>query len=102
MVDRVFRPLFQAAVAILLVVSVAATVLLFGLQGYVYSERLYRDIPNDPAFVQGMTDYVWYNYRVFFVFWLMIGIVSAARRIDYALRCKKPQESDEQNAELTL
>lgn len=58
MVDRVFRPLFQAAVAILLVVSVAATVLLFGLQGYVYSERLYRDIPNDPAFVQGMTDYV--------------------------------------------
>ncbi len=54
------------------------------------------------ALVQGMTDYVWYNYRVFFVFWLMIGIVSAARRIDYALRCKKPQESDEQNAELTL
>ncbi len=54
------------------------------------------------ALVQGMTDYVWYNYRVFFVFWLLIGIVSAARRIDYALRNKKPRVLNDQNAELTL
>lgn len=54
------------------------------------------------ALVQGMTDYVWYNYRVFFVFWLMIGIVSAARRIDHVLRNKKAQVISEQNAELTV
>lgn len=54
------------------------------------------------ALVQGMTDYVWYNYRVFFVFWLMIGIVSAARRIDHAARGKKAHKISEQDAELTL
>ncbi len=26
---------------------------------------------------QGMTDYVWYNYRVFFAFWLVCGLTSA-------------------------
>ena len=54
------------------------------------------------ALVQGMTDYVWYNYRVFFVFWLMIGLVSAAHRIDRALREKKQRVLNEQSAELTL
>jgi len=41
------------------------------------------------ALLQGMTDYIWYNYRVFFIFWIVIGIASAARRIDYALRVKE-------------
>ncbi|MBR4960040.1 MAG: O-antigen ligase family protein [Clostridia bacterium] len=27
--------------------------------------------------VQGMTDYSWYNYRVYLMFWLMIGLASA-------------------------
>ena len=27
--------------------------------------------------VQGMTDYSWYNYRVYLMFWLMIGLTSA-------------------------
>lgn len=29
---------------------------------------------------QGMTDYIWYNYRVYLIFWLMIGLTTAARR----------------------
>lgn len=32
------------------------------------------------SLVQGMTDYVWYNYRVYFVFFALIGIGVAARR----------------------
>jgi len=31
--------------------------------------------------VQGLTDYVWYNYRVFAFFWMMIGIASTAINI---------------------
>jgi len=30
--------------------------------------------------VQGMTDHVWYNYRVFCVFWLVLGLTMAAAR----------------------
>ncbi len=30
--------------------------------------------------VQGLTDYVWYNYRVYLMFWLIIGLTTAARR----------------------
>ncbi len=30
--------------------------------------------------VQGLTDYVWYNYRVYLVFWLVVGLTTAARR----------------------
>ena len=30
---------------------------------------------------QGMTDYIWYNYRVFLMFWLMIGLSAAVRRV---------------------
>ncbi len=29
---------------------------------------------------QGMTDYIWYNYRVFLVFWLQIGLCAAIMR----------------------
>ncbi|MBQ8577587.1 MAG: O-antigen ligase family protein [Clostridia bacterium] len=29
---------------------------------------------------QGMTDYIWYNYRVFLVFWLLIGLCHAVCR----------------------
>jgi len=28
--------------------------------------------------VQGMTDYVWYNYRIFLLFWLLIGLTAAS------------------------
>ena len=30
---------------------------------------------------QGMTDYIWYNYRVFLMFWLMLGLSAAVRRV---------------------
>ncbi len=30
--------------------------------------------------LQGMFDYVWYNYRVFLIFWMFIGIGIASRR----------------------
>ncbi len=29
---------------------------------------------------QGMTDYIWYNYRVFLMFWLLIGLAAAIRK----------------------
>lgn len=31
--------------------------------------------------VQGMTDYVWYNYRVVLMFWLVCGLTMAVRRV---------------------
>ncbi len=30
--------------------------------------------------VQGMTDYAWYNYRVYLMFWLIVGLTSASVR----------------------
>lgn len=30
---------------------------------------------------QGMTDYVWYNFRIYAMFWLVLGITSAVTRI---------------------
>ena len=29
---------------------------------------------------QGMTDYIWYNYRVYLVFWLLFGLSVASAR----------------------
>lgn len=29
---------------------------------------------------QGMTDYVWYNYRIYLIFWLVLGLTVASRR----------------------
>ena len=29
---------------------------------------------------QGLTDYIWYNYRVFFMFWLVLGLGCAIRK----------------------
>ncbi|MBQ6893052.1 MAG: hypothetical protein IJN48_02500, partial [Clostridia bacterium] len=54
------------------------------------------------ALLHGMTDYIWCDYRVFFVFWIVIGVVSAARRIDYAMRSKKVVVSNDYVADLTL
>lgn len=54
------------------------------------------------ALVQGMTDYVWYNYRVFFVFWLTIGLVAAARRIDYTIRRKQMRADSPSSIDMTI
>lgn len=58
MVDRFLRPVLQTVLSVLLVIAVVVTVLLFGLQNVVYNEKLYSDIPEDPAFIEGMTTYV--------------------------------------------
>lgn len=54
------------------------------------------------ALVQGMTDYVWYNYRVFFIFWLVIGVCSAARRIDADARRRKMRMYNEYSMDITI
>ena len=33
------------------------------------------------ALVQGMTDNIWFNYRIFFMFWVTLAILSAASRM---------------------
>lgn len=56
------------------------------------------------SLVQGMTDYVWYNYRVFFVFFALIGIGVAARRCGEDLRAReeKPCYMTSSSAEITF
>jgi hypothetical protein len=29
---------------------------------------------------QGMTDYIWYNYRIYLIFWLVLGLTVAVKR----------------------
>ncbi len=41
------------------------------------------------ALIMGAFDYIWYNYRVFFVFWIMIALASAYARVDRAERRRK-------------
>lgn len=36
--------------------------------------------------VQGMTDHIWYNYRIFCIFWLITALVSVCRRVGEAER----------------
>ncbi len=33
------------------------------------------------ALLQGMTDFIWFNYRIFFFFWVVAALISAASRI---------------------
>lgn len=51
--------------------------------------------------VQGMTDYAWYNYRVYLMFWLIVGLTSAAvRSADTYINNTITEEPD--NASLDL
>ncbi len=52
------------------------------------------------ALIMGMFDYVWYNYRVFYVFWIMIALSSAYSRVDRADQRRKNvcYENDSQKA----
>lgn len=34
--------------------------------------------------LQGLTDYVWYNYRLFLMFWLVVGLTAAMRKLSTA------------------
>lgn len=33
------------------------------------------------ALLQGMTDFIWFNYRIFFFFWVVVAFISASARI---------------------
>ncbi len=33
------------------------------------------------ALLQGMTDFIWFNYRIFFFFWVVVALISASARI---------------------
>ena len=51
--------------------------------------------------VQGMTDYAWYNYRVYLMFWLIVGLTSASvRSADTYINNTVTEEPD--NASLDL
>ena len=54
------------------------------------------------ALVQGCADYIWYNYRVFFIFWVIIGIVCAYRRIGFDSEKSETRQYDENSAELDM
>ena len=59
---------------------------------FLFSQKSFESIKNDEkvklpvsaifsavlgALVMGLFDYVWYNYRIFFMFWVMIGLCCA-------------------------
>lgn len=46
---------------------------------------------------QGMTDYVWYNYRVFLMFWLIVGLTTAYRRTGLAFDSGKSSFQNDPN-----
>ncbi len=54
------------------------------------------------ALIQGSADYIWYNYRVFFIFWIIAGIVCAYRRIGYEDEDDVPIQNDESSAEIDI
>ena len=41
------------------------------------------------ALLQAMTDYIWFNYRIFFIFWTVAAIISASSKI---MRKKSPTD----------
>lgn len=54
---------------------------------------------------QGMTDYIWYNYRVYLVFWLLVGLTVASVRTSLSENRNTLQHNSEHGitaAELTL
>ncbi len=54
------------------------------------------------ALIQGCAEYIWYNYRVFFIFWVIIGIVCAYRRIGFDGEKPETRQYDENSAELDM
>ncbi len=53
--------------------------------------------------VMGLFDYVWFSYRIFFLFWIFVGLVAAVSRINSAERQQQQQQellnmSDSQRA----
>jgi len=52
---------------------------------------------------QGMTDYVWYNYRIFLMFWLIVGLTTAYRRTGLAFDSGKSSfQNDPSTAQIDI
>lgn len=47
---------------------------------------------------QGMTDYIWYNYRVFLMFWISIGLTAAVGRTSQS-ETRSPENEPAQDAD---
>ena len=56
------------------------------------------------ALVMGITDYIWYNYRVFLIFWAVIGLTVALIRINDKQRAKELASivNDRESAQLEI
>lgn len=54
--------------------------------------------------VMGLFDYVWYSYRIFFLFWILVGLTAAISRVDAAERQRKDwsESEDAQHATMDL
>ena len=48
----------------------------------------------DPFLLDGMTDYVWYDNRIYLLFWLVAGLITATRRIGMQKLEEFPREPD--------
>ena len=44
--------------------------------------------------LQGMTDYIWYNYRVYLMFWCMVGLCAAVQRVANEKDSVNPPSAD--------
>lgn len=51
--------------------------------------------------LQGMTDYIWYNYRVFLMFWLIVGLTTAVRRA-YEIEYVRIGMSNDMRSEMNI
>lgn len=51
------------------------------------------------ALIMGSFDYIWYNYRVFYVFWVFIALSSAYARVDREKRRRESVSYDTKNYE---
>jgi len=48
-------------------------------EGKIISLALFAGIMG--VLLQGLTDYIWYNYRLYLMFWIVIGLAEAVRRV---------------------
>ena len=49
---------------------------------------------------QGMTDYIWYNYRVYLIFWLLVGLTVATARAAQTENRDALEKTEEQAAHI--
>lgn len=52
--------------------------------------------------INGLTDYIWYNSRIYLLFWLVIGLITAARRIGLSQVDTTRLEADAYDIDLTI